>query len=125
MVKSIAIEPKYKKENGLWVLDIDSISVNLEFDVVEKSIVAIPPKQIGGNHRHPRTEAFIALNKEVRLVWLDDTDERHELKMDELIAYIMPSEIPHAVINEFDATAHLLEFADGMQHGVSQVSVIE
>jgi len=97
------IQPAYKKENGLWVLDLGTIELPDDFEVREKYITYFPPQQFGGNHKHPRKEAFIGLGENLRFIWLDDQGQKHEEEMNpqgELYLFIIPSQIPHAVINK-------------------------
>ena len=120
------ITPKYKKENGLTVIDIDKI--NLPFEVKEKSIVNIPPGQFGGNHQHPRIEAFIGLSPDLELIYLDENNKKVSVKMFENNQYyliIMPTNLPHAITNKSKNNfATLFEFASDEQHNIKKINIL-
>ncbi len=121
------IELKYIKNNGLWVLDIENIS--LPFAVKEKSVVCLPAGQIGGNHFHPRKEAFIALNEDLVLIWQDKQGQKHQEKMKpdkQFYLFVLNKNVPH-VIKNISTThdAFLIEYANQLQKNVSQVDLID
>lgn len=124
MILIAPIAPKYKKENGLYVLDIDSIEV--PFIVKEKSLVYIPPGELGGNHRHPRQEAFVGIEEDLQFIWVEDGETRNlEMNRDHQLQLIMvPTNLEHAVFNRSkNQMAILLEFADGAQENVETVKI--
>jgi len=124
-IKQIPITPTYKRENGLWVLDIDKIKI--PFDIKERSVVNIPPGQIGGNHKHPRQEAFIGVGEGLELVW-KQSDKTESVKMNpggELMLFLIPPYLEHAVVNNSEtANGILIEFADLIQRDVQVCKVI-
>ncbi|NTU73651.1 hypothetical protein HGB07_05820 [Candidatus Roizmanbacteria bacterium] len=125
-IRKLAIEPTYKKENGLWSLNIRDLLPKIEFIPVEQSLILIPPNQFGGNHKHPRTEAFIGVGRRLELIWKDDEGALHEEAMNEekLYLFIVPPFVPHAVINKSsDMDAILYEFADAKQHEVELIEI--
>lgn len=124
-VEQSPIVPTYKRENGLWVLDLDKIKI--PFDIKERSIVNIPPGQIGGNHKHPRREAFIGVGEGLELSWNQDgKTERVNMNPEgELFLFLIPPYIEHAVINNSEITnGILIEFADEAQRDVEICEVI-
>lgn len=56
----------YTKENGLFVIKLKEVK-DLPFIIKEKSLVNIPPKAMGGNHKHPRWEAFVGLGEGLKV----------------------------------------------------------
>jgi quercetin dioxygenase-like cupin family protein len=127
-ITKILIDPSYKKDNGIWVLRIDPSLLPKDFYIAEQSLVLIPPHQVGGNHKHPRKEAFLATSKDLVLYWIDGKGKKHEDIMfgeDKLILYIIYPNIPHAVLNKSNSSSALLyEFANEKQHDVEAVKVV-
>ncbi len=125
MITVTPISPKYKKENGLYVLDIDNIQV--PFKTKERSIVYLPPSELGGNHRHPRQEAFVGIGEDLEFVWKDGK-KTHTIKMNpdgQLQLIVVPANLEHAVFNRSqNQIAILLEFADGEQREAQVVKVV-
>lgn len=124
-VKIIPIEPKYKKENGVFVVDIDNVKI--PFEVREKSLVYIPPKEKGGNHKHPRTEAFLGIGEGLKIIWKDENGKMIEKNMNsegELLLFVIPADTPHVIINNSkNQFGILIEFADDIQHDVERVEL--
>jgi len=124
----LIIKPTYIKDSGVSVTRIDASFLPADFCVAEQSVVSIPPKQIAGNHKHRRQEAFISTSKDLVLYWIDTKGERHEENMVEdncLLLFIIPSYVPHAVKNNsLDTTAFLYEFANGIQQDVEASGII-
>src|SRR5579872_3701093 len=115
-VDRIEIEPTYQRDNGLWVLQIRDSMLPNDFQLVEQSIVNIPPKQFGGNHKHPRSEIFIGLHRDLKLIWIDKEGMNHEEQMygnGKLLMFVVSAFVPHAVINmSTEQEAVLYEFAN-------------
>jgi hypothetical protein len=95
----IFLKEKYKKENSLWVLDFDDIKV--PFEVAQSSLVYLPPFAIGGNHSHPRREAFLGVGEELELVYVDKGVKKKEKMYEKgvLKLFVIPPHLPHAVVN--------------------------
>ncbi|GAB4219940.1 MAG: hypothetical protein Fur009_8280 [Candidatus Microgenomates bacterium] len=123
-IKKIKIDPTYKKENQLWVLNFDDIKV--PFIVKEKSIVYILPKKLGGNHFHPRQEAFIGIGEGLELHYLkENIIKKERMNPDgKLFLFVIPANLPHAVFNNSNSPAIIIEFADGKQEGVQNYKLI-
>lgn len=131
---TVMLEPKITKINysyqrhkpDLWVLNNEDIPVDTHL-IKDQQIVHFSPKSFGGNHSHPRTEWFIGIG-DLSLVWLDQENQKHELKMstdDALLLVEVPPHVPHAVINNSDTEfAVLFEYADGKMEDVTQVEVV-
>ena len=127
MIKKIAIDPTYQKDNGLWNLETLSLPFPANFQIKERNIVYIPAEQFGGNHKHPRTEAFVGIGEDLFIVWLDDKGKRHEEKMMEgtqLFFFVVTPFTPHAVVNRGSGFAVLIEFADGPNINVERAQVL-
>ena len=125
-IEIIDIKPKYRKDNGLYVLDIDNFALPKDFIVKERITVTIPAGVIAGQHKHPRHEAFVALSSNLLLIWLDENSQKNEVKMkdgSDLKLIIMPPNFPHAVINKGSSDAVLLELANDIQHNVVKMDI--
>lgn len=94
--------------------------------VVDTQVIFFAPGTVGGNHRHPRTEWYIAFGDLV-LYWLDKDGRRHQRKLNtrnELLLVMIPPFLPHAVKNvSKDQFALLLEMADAEQLNVERIKV--
>lgn len=127
MIKKFAIEPTHRKDNGIWNLEISSLSFPDNFEIRKRNIVYLPAGQVGGNHRHPRTEAFVGMGEELFIAWLDDKGEKHEEKMmdgERLYSFYVEPFTPHAIINKGIGFAALLELADGPNINVERFEVL-
>lgn len=127
VVQKKIIEPAYKKDEGFWVIRTQEHFSEIPFEVQEQSLITIPPGKIGGNHKHPRKEAFIGLGEKLYLVWQDNDGKIHEEKMEDenVNLFIIPSMLPHAVINKSTtAVATLYEYASEPQHDVKRVELV-
>ena len=126
-VEKKVIQPAYTKDKGFWVIRTQEYFSEIPFQVAEQSLITIPPGKIGGNHKHPRLEAFIGLGNELYLLWQDEKGELHEERMEDenINLFIIPSMLPHAVINKSDsAVATLYEYASESQHDVEKVDLV-
>lgn len=45
--------------------------------------MCIPGGEFGGNHKHPRTEAFVGIGSDLELIWQDDSGVKHTERMDD------------------------------------------
>ena len=128
VVSKIPLEASYRKDNGIWVLHLDTVVLPADFQIAEHSLVSVPPQTIAGNHRHKRAEAFIATGKDLIFHWLDTKGRRHSDPMfvdGELMLFVVPSDVPHAVENKSSHSPEILyEFADNKEHIVERVSVV-
>jgi quercetin dioxygenase-like cupin family protein len=127
-VKKIALEPSSKKDNGVWVMQLDPLQVKVEGVVMQEvSLVQIPPGEAGGNHKHPRVEVFACLAGELQLSWLEDGEQQEEMMEqvgEKLTAYVIPAGLPHAVKNVGQTLGFLLEYASEKQRGVIQEELV-
>jgi uncharacterized RmlC-like cupin family protein len=126
-IERYPVEPKYQKENGLYVIDSDDLPFPADFRIAERSIVRIPAGQVAGNHRHPRLEAYVTCD-DVTLVWVDENGERHMEAMGEasgLALFVVRSMVPHAVVNHSQSGATIIGFADGPLVDVEPMQVAE
>lgn len=121
------INYSYKKEHfDLWALNFDDIPIDKDI-VKDTQIVHFAPGSIGGNHKHPRTEWFIAIG-ELILYWVDEDGNKHEKVMsseDGILMFKIPPFVPHAVknVSEFKFGV-LFEYADAKQYEVEPYHVI-
>ena len=119
-VRIIPIEPAYKKENGMFVFKADMYDDLMTFPIAERSVIYMPPLQYGGNHSHPRTEAFIALGEDAEFHWIDDEGQKHIEPMfqdSKLQIFIVYPQTPHAIINaSANASATIIEYASEAQN---------
>jgi uncharacterized RmlC-like cupin family protein len=126
-IKKYIIEPKYRRDNGLYVIDTADLPFPQGFAVHDTSIVHLPSGQIAGNHKHPRQEAYYCCDKGVELHWLDDAGKTHIEVMSAAdgapTLFVMPPFVPHAVVNASTQDATLVGFADGPLDGVEMVEV--
>lgn len=124
---SYAFEPKYKRNNGIAVFDVEVISLSTSFKVHETSLVRLAAGQIAGNHKHPRQEAYLCLDEGILLYWVDIAGKVHTEQMkradSEPRLFIIPSFVPHAIINTTDRDVTLLGYADSFLEAVEPVSV--
>lgn len=126
-VERFEFSPAIFKENGLFIIDIDKVDA-ISFTVKERLVVSIPPKGLGGNHRHPRWEAFIGLGSGLKMTWQDDEGSNHEEAMNpdgKLFLFVISPNTPHVVVNNSETEQGiLLEFADEEQRGVKLVELV-
>jgi uncharacterized RmlC-like cupin family protein len=128
MVKKFPIDPTYRKDNGLWNLETLTLSFPDSFKVTERNIVYIPAGKFGGNHKHPRTEAFIGVGEQLFMVWQDDEGNEHEEKMmdgDQLYLFYVEPLTPHVVINRGTSFGLLTEFANGPNVDIERADLID
>lgn len=115
-------EPKYKRENGLAVFDLETLPLPADFSVQETSAIRIPAGQVAGNHKHTRQEAYACLDEGAELHWIDDTGKTHVAPMTNRL-FFMPPNVPHAVVNTSDREVTLIGVADGPLENVKEVVV--
>lgn len=112
------IQPLYKKPDGLYVQEIDRTDLPLGFEPTVRHLVAIPPGGISANHRHPRSEAFIGIGDQLTFHWIDEDGAKHSENMapqGKIFLFVVPPNVPHAITNNSDSPAVLLEYADAEQ----------
>lgn len=127
MIEKYLLEPTYTKKNGLWLLNVDTPNLPESFNIFERNVVFIPSGEFGGNHKHPRSEAFVGVGEDLQLIWQDDAGKRHVEKMNQgsgLQLFVVRSLTPHVVVNNGDKPAVLIEFADDKQHGVEPADLL-
>jgi uncharacterized RmlC-like cupin family protein len=117
----------YKKpETDVWVLNTKHIPINKTM-IKDQQIVHLGPGSVGGNHKHPRTEWFIALGDLV-LVWLDENGSKQEVHMnpnEEIRLIKVPPFLPHAVVNRsVDQAGILFEMADDISNNVEKIQIV-
>ena len=127
MIEKTPIEPTYKKVNGLWNLRTDQLPLPEGFNVNERSIVYIPSGEYGGNHKHPRREAFVGVGEELYMIWEDEKSHIHEEKMmdgEQIFMFDVEPFTPHAVVNRGSGFAILVELATGPNVSVERVDIL-
>ncbi len=104
-----------------------SIPFPKDFKIKIQGIVIFPPGSKGGNHKHPRIEAFYS-NGDLTIIYLDKSGIKKELSMapqgDSYKLFVTPPFLPHAVVNRTDKELILVEFADTEQHDVEKAELI-
>jgi hypothetical protein len=110
-----ALNYTYKKpDTDVWVLNTTDIPVPFE-KIKDQQIVHLAPQSTGGNHRHPRTEWWVAIG-ELELIWQDENGEVHTEHMNpegKILLIEMPPLVPHAVRNISNTQRGILmEWAD-------------
>jgi len=127
-IEKFPVQVKYKKQNGLWVVDLEKLALPKGFNPVEKNLLFMPPQQFGGNHKHPREEVFLGINENLQIIWLDEMGQRHEEIMNpkgELFIFYVPANTPHVVRNNSKTLFGILyELASDHQHDVERVNII-
>lgn len=127
--KIIEIQPSYKKESGVWVLDFDDISLTKDFLLKQRAVVYMPPQKYAGNHKHPRTELFLGIGGGMEFIWLDENNEKHIERMNpdgKILLIQVPPFIPHVTHNNSDSMGIIIEFADAKQtlQDVERVNIL-
>jgi quercetin dioxygenase-like cupin family protein len=124
--KIIPFSPTHSRNSGLDLTNYKDVPV--PFEIQETSVVRIPTGEMGGNHSHPRTEAFfVAAGEGMELVYLDQNNQPQVEKMsnpEKLLLFVVPPNLPHAVRNTGNNTGILIEFADAPQENVKPAQVI-
>lgn len=121
------LEYTYKKpESEVWVLNTDDIPIDLS-QIEDQQIVHLAPESAGGNHKHPRTEWFVAIGDLV-IFWLDEHGEKHQEHMNpngQLRLVKVPPFLPHAVKNiSKERSGILFEFSDAKMKDVVEVKIV-
>lgn len=128
-MKIIEFDPTYLKDNGLVAIYNKSILVgrSLKFTQDESGVIVIPPGSVGGNHKHPRREAFYSLGN-LTIFWIDKkgkkvnqsmapTDYKYKL-------FIVEPYESHAIVNKSDKDQILVEYASVQQSNVESVKIV-
>lgn len=123
----LKFKPTYKREDGLIVIYDPSVQFPEGFDIKIQGVVVFPPGAKGGNHKHPRMEAFYSLG-DLIFVYLDENEQKHEMSMapenDDYKLFVISPNLPHAVVNRTDKEVVMVEFANEEQHDVEKVELI-
>lgn len=128
-MKTVKFSPTYKRDDNLVVIYGKSIPLPKKYKqkYKESGIVIFPPGAKGGNHKHPRIEAFYSPDN-LTIIWVDEKGERHEKSMTpkrgKYLLFITKSNEPHAIINKTKKESILVEFAEVEQYGVKGVELI-
>lgn len=117
------------KSGGKFALDLDNARPPYDLAIQEKTLVRIPSGGVGGNHSHPRVEILVCIDEGAELHWIDpEAQKKTVMSLDPvdgvLQAFLIASNVPHAVVNP---TAHgitLLEYADGPLEHIELVVVV-
>ena len=124
----IKFKPTDKRDSGCWMINFEDIPFPDDFTLRERSLVVMTPQKMGGNHKHPRTECFLVFGGNLEFIWLDENDKKQVESMtskDNLLLFVVPPFLPHAVFNKSEIEiGYLLEFADGEQEGVKKIRII-
>lgn len=127
-VEKRIIEPTYKKDNGTWALDTQKVLLGSMFVPIEQSIIHLPAGQAAGNHRHARQEALLGIGATAFFLWQDENGKVYEEAMNPnntLYLFVIPPNVPHAVINRSsDEPVILYEYFDDIHSGVEKVNLL-
>lgn len=129
MVDRHTITPEHANPDKLWSLSLDAAILPgvVDFTITERDLIYLPAGGVGGNHKHPRTEAFLGIGSGLILLWQDKAGTIHREQMDDskgLTLFVVRSMTPHAVVNKAAGPAVLIEFADAAQHGVEPADLL-
>jgi hypothetical protein len=120
-------EPSYRKDGGVFVMDLMAAPLPAGFEARERKALFFPAGAVAGNHRHPRREAFACLEEGLELHWLDADGVVHvepmAAKGEGPWLFEVPPMVPHAVVNRSDHGLTLLEWADGPNVNVEPMEV--
>ena len=126
-MEMLKFKPTYVREDGLTVINDSSIEFPKDFVVKVRSVVVFPPGSKGGNHKHPRVEIFYSAG-DLTFVYLDESEQKHEISMapekENYKLFIVPSFLPHAVVNKTDKDLILMEYANEEQHDKVEIEII-
>ena len=122
----LKFKPTYKREDGLTVIYDPSVPFPENFDIKIQGVIVFPPGAKGGNHKHPRIEAFYSPG-DLTLVYINENGQKQEMSMapenDEYKLFIIPSNLPHTVVNRTGNELIMVEFANEEQHDVEKVEL--
>lgn len=128
-VEKTRIEPTYKKPNGAWSLNTQSVVPESLFVVEHQAIVMLPAGEVAGNHRHVEQEVLIGLGAGAIFLWQDEKGTVHREPMNpdgELMQFFIPSLVPHAVVNESNNEPVILyEYCDKKDRQIERVDPLE
>ena len=128
-VQKIDLTPKYKKDNGVYILDAANVPLPDGFALKEQSLVYVPAGVVAGNHKHPRQEAFICFQKGAELHWIDASGKKHINAMNSedgsAPLFVVPSQVPHAVVNTSENVVTIMAYGDGPLVDVELMDVVE
>lgn len=128
-VDRFPIQQSGHNNNGLLKIEIGDLPLPADFLNLHQTLIILPPKQYGGNHKHPRRELFISLSDHLEIHWVDETGSTHIHKMkegDQLYLFDVKSFIPHAIVNTSQTTpAVLLELYEEPQYNAEPFPVIQ
>jgi len=105
----------YKRpDTDTWVLNLGDIPVDRS-KIKDQQLARMAPGAFGGNHKHSRTEWFVAVG-ELVFFWLDSEGNRHQEEMNpsgQLLLIEVPPFLPHSVLNQSkDQPGILFELSD-------------
>ena len=129
LVTTIDFEPDYLRQGGkLKVTILQNLPLPGDFVPREQSIVDFEPGATGGNHKHPRTEIFYVHRGELSLYWTNGQGKTKKMKMgpskNKNRLFVIPPFVPHAVVNESEKPAVLVELANEPQADVQKVDLV-
>ncbi len=120
-LKIISLSACEIRDTGLFKVDLNKLPLPSNFVCKDHVLISLPPKQIGGNHKHPRREIFFSLSDSLEFYWEDEDKKIHSSPMkqgNKLYLIDVYPYVPHAVVNRSDKEAMLIEFADSHQYDV-------
>ncbi len=128
MIQTITFPHSYIRNSGLWVRDVlpqTLLVPEIAQPLTQVSLVHFSPGCFGGNHKHPRVEVFGLLSGNLELHYLEaDTHQICTMAAptsQDMTLYVIPTLLPHAVMNRGNGNAYMLEFASEPQHDIESV----
>lgn len=114
-VEKRPLKPTGQKDNGQWTLDTQHVVPEDLFTPKWQALISIEPKQIAGNHYHPWQEVLLGFGRGALFLWQDEHGTIHKEPMDpdsdQLHYFVIPPNVPHAVVNTSDTERiHLYEY---------------
>jgi len=128
-MKIVKFSPTYKRDDELTVIYGKSIPLPKRYKqkYKESGIVIFPAGAKGGNHKHPRIEAFYSPDN-LTIVWIDKDGKKQKKSMTPVngkyLLFITKPNETHSIINTTKDKKILIEFAEVEQHGVKSVELI-
>lgn len=112
---TIPVPMLYKKNNGMYVMDITGKPFECEYEWIEKTCLSLPVGKVAGNHSHKHAEAFLAMTEGLEFHWQDEEKNIHIVKLfnaSEKFFLILPPFVPHALVNRAGHTGIVIKFAN-------------
>lgn len=114
-IQKIPITVSNNKGEGRWGLNLEDIPFPQDFKTDDSWIIFVGAGKSAGNHKHSRVEALIGIGEGLKFFYVTVDGEKHEELMNpngEFYLIVIPSFLPHAVTNDSNKDAVILEFTN-------------